>query len=120
MIEVQNWSDVLALEKQIDNDLYIYIEVRFRTLHQSYCASEKICLSLSEFSLADYGAIVLVQSYEELRPLIVETAWIQSLKDYDLFVALVPVNNSTCKEYLIPHALMTPKQIEAFKEEFCI
>lgn len=120
MIEVQTWSDALELEKQIDNDLYIYITARFRTLHQSYCASEKICRSLSEFSLADYGAIVLIQSYEELKPLIIETAWIQSLKGYDLFVALVPVNNSTCKEYLIPHALMTPKQIGAFKEEYCL
>ncbi len=120
MIEVQTWSDVLKLKNHIDSAMYDHIEARFRTLHQSYCAFENICQSLSEFSLADYGAIVLVQSYEELKPLIIETAWIQHLKDYDLFVALVPVNNSTCKEYLIPHALMTPKQIEAFKEEYCL
>ncbi|MEA5135026.1 MAG: hypothetical protein VB035_02680 [Candidatus Fimivivens sp.] len=120
MIEVQTWSDVLKLNNRIDSALYDHIETRFRTLHQNYCAAENICQALSEFSLADYGAIVLVQSYEELKPLIIETAWMQTLKAYGIFVALVPVNNSTCKEYLIPHALMTPKQIEAFKGEYCL
>ncbi len=120
MLEVQTWSDVLKLNNRIDSALYNHIQARFRTLHQSYCAAENICQALSEFSLADYGAIVLVQSYEELKPLIIETAWMQTLKAYDIFVALVPVNNSTCKEYLIPHALMTPKQIESFKEEYCL
>lgn len=120
MIEVQTWADVVKLKSHIDSAMYDHIETRFRTLHQNYCAAENICQALSEFSLADYGAIVLLQSYEELKPLIIETAWMQTLKAYDIFVALVPVNNSTCKEYLIPNALMTLKQIEAFKEEYCL
>ena len=120
MIVIETWSDVKALKNNIDSPMYDFIETRFRTLHQSYCAAENICQSLSEFSLADYGAIVLVQSYEEINSLIIETAWIQSLKAYDIFVALVPSNNSSCKEYLIPYPLMTTSQIESFKEEYCL
>lgn len=120
MIVVETWSDVKALINNIDSPMYDFIETRFRTLHQSYCAAENICQSLSEFSLADYGAIVLVQSSEELRPLIIETAWIYSLKAYDMFIALVPSNNSSCKEYLIPYPLMTASQIKLFEEEYCL
>ena len=121
MIVVETWSDILSLEAHLEPVLYSRLQKRFRTLHQPYCAANTGRLTLSEFSLTDYGAIVLVHSFDEIESISIESAWTISLpNNRSIFIALVPINNGCCKEYWIPYDLMTSDQIEAFKGDYCL
>lgn len=118
MIVVTTWSEVLSVESLMSPNLYGLIQQRFRTLHQIYCAAGDP--PLSQFCLADSGAIHLLQVCDELKAIPIESAWEEPRESPYAFIALVPVSNSACREYLIPFGILTPQQIQEIKEEYCL
>lgn len=115
MIQITTLNELSSLRKGISSGLFRFISDRIHMLSQIYCANE--LLSLAQFCLAEYGAIYLVQAYDEIDGLIFESFEKLVLDDSIIYIAQHLSNNEYCADYIIPQNILSIQQIKGIEEE---
>ncbi|MEM1484021.1 hypothetical protein V6615_03965 [Oscillospiraceae bacterium PP1C4] len=115
MIRITTQKDIEDLRNIISKNLYDLLTCHFHTLDKIYCAIEDN--PMAQFSLDDYGAIYLVQAYDEIKGKIFESVEKNSLHDIVIYIAQHLSNNEYCADYIIPQSILNNAERNQIEKE---
>ncbi len=115
MLTITTWQDITSTQHRINPDVYLLITARFQQLYSLFCSDES--LSMEQFSLKEYGAINIVESYSEIEGKTFELVMKFKVHKTIVYVAAYLHNNEVCSDFYIPADILNLEQIEALEKE---
>ncbi len=115
MLTITTWQDIAAAQEHINSDVNLLIIARFKQLYSLFCADES--LPMEQFSLKEYGAINIVESYTEIEGKTFELVMKFKVHKTIIYVAAYLTNNEVCSDFYIPAGILNLKQINAIEKE---
>lgn len=115
MLTITTWQDIKLAQDRIDPDVYLLITARFKQLYVLFCSDDS--LPMEQFSLKEYGAINIVESYAEIEGKTFELVMKFKVHEDIIYVATYLTNNEVCSDFYIPANILNFEQINALEKE---
>ncbi len=111
MIKITTMADTQTLP----DNLRKFVQDRFQFLYKVYLEDQAI--PMEQFSLAEYGEISIVESYQEVAEELFQFVEIYNLDSGTIYLAMTVPNNDVAIDYLIPKNILTPSEIALLEEQ---
>lgn len=113
MLTISTLSHITATT--LPQPMQQYLHQRIATLHKNYCSDG--LPPLEQFSLCDYGNILLAESYTEIADMTFESVSNITIDKGVYYLCAWVTNNETCCDVLIAQSLLTDSQRQNMENE---